>query len=92
MMPQLSSTIQLCIGLPAGAAAGWIHFSTLYWNVRLLTEHAPGRAIAIQMLRLGVLAVVFFVLAKLGAWALLSGAAGLLIARFTVLRRVRAQL
>ena len=46
MMPQLSSTIQLCIGLPAGAAAGWIHFSTLYWNVRLLTEHAPGRAIA----------------------------------------------
>jgi len=92
MMLHLSSTIQVCIGFPAGTAAGWIHFNTLYWNVRLLTGRTPGRAIAIQLLRLGVLAAIFFVLAKIGAWALLSGAAGLLIARFTVLRRVRAQL
>jgi len=34
-------------------------------------------------------AVLFFALAKLGPWALLCGAAGLLLARFAILQRVQ---
>ncbi|MFM0500186.1 N-ATPase subunit AtpR [Paraburkholderia caffeinilytica] len=82
---------QMAIGLVAGMLAGWIHFTGLRWNVRLLIAGAPGRAIGLQLARLGVLAVVFVVLARLGPWPLLGGAAGLLLARHWVVQRVRVQ-
>ncbi|MFP3182430.1 MAG: ATP synthase subunit I [Paraburkholderia sp.] len=82
---------QIATGLLAGILAGLIHFAGLRWNVRLLTAGVPGRAIGLQLARLGVLAVVFVVLARLGPWPLLSGAAGLLLARHVVLQRVKVK-
>ncbi|MFT4065942.1 ATP synthase subunit I [Paraburkholderia sp.] len=83
--------IQIAIGLLAGVLAGLIHFAGLHWNVRLLTAGRPGRALALQLARLGALAAVFVGLARLGPWALLCGAAGLLLARQVVLQRVKAR-
>jgi F1F0 ATPase subunit 2 len=85
---EVTMTAQIAIGLSVGVLAGLIHFTGLRWNVRLLTAGTPGIAIGLQLARLGVLAAVFFALARLGPWALLSGAAGLLIARQMVLRRI----
>jgi F1F0 ATPase subunit 2 len=88
---EIAMTAQVAIGLSVGILAGLIHFTGLRWNVRLLTAGAAGSALGVQVVRLGVLAAVFVVLARLGAWALLCGAAGLLLARQCVLRRVEAQ-
>ncbi|MFP3504816.1 ATP synthase subunit I [Burkholderia sp. SIMBA_062] len=82
---------QIAIGLPVGVLAGLIHFAGLHWNVRLLSAGMPGRAIGLQLARLGALAVVLVLLARLGPWSLLSGAGGLLLARHAMLRRVKVQ-
>jgi F1F0 ATPase subunit 2 len=82
--------VQASIGLVVGILAGLLHFATLHWNVRLLTSSAPVKAIILQLARLGVLAAIFIVLAKLGALTLLCGAVGLLLARYVVLRQVGA--
>jgi F1F0 ATPase subunit 2 len=80
---------QIAIGVSVGLAAGAIHFATLRWNVRLLISGTPAKAIALQLLRLAGVAVLFGALAKLGAWPLLCGAAGLLLVRGVILRRVQ---
>jgi F1F0 ATPase subunit 2 len=80
---------QIAIGSFVGIAAGALHFATLRWNVRLLISGTPAKAIGLQLLRLAGVAVLFGVLAKLGAWPLLCGAAGLLLARGFILRRVQ---
>ncbi|MBN3848819.1 ATP synthase subunit I [Paraburkholderia sp. Ac-20342] len=82
---------RIATGLLAGVLAGLIHFTGLRWNVRLLTAGAPCRAIGLQLIRLGLLAAVFIVLARLGPWPLLCGAAGLLLARHLVLQRFKVQ-
>jgi hypothetical protein len=64
---------QIAIGSFVGIAAGALHFATLRWNVRLLITGTPAKAIGLQLLRL----------------ALLCGAAGLLLARGFILRRVQ---
>ncbi len=77
-------------GLLAGLLAGAAHFVLLRWNTDLYMR--PGRlgpAIALQGLRLALLAGVLVVLARLGALPLLLGALGVLGARRIVLRRVR---
>ncbi|WP_293028593.1 ATP synthase subunit I [Pandoraea sp.] len=75
----------------AGSAAGWLagmlHFATLRQTVRLFTAGAAGKALLLQAGRLALLALIFFVLARFGAWVLLGGAAGLLLARRGALRR-----
>ncbi|WP_062643091.1 N-ATPase subunit AtpR [Caballeronia arationis] len=81
--------VQVAFGCLVGTMAGLLHFTTLHWCVRLLSVGAPGKAVAVHGARLGVLVLTFFVLAKLGPWALLCGAHGLLLARDVVLRRVR---
>ncbi|SAL30207.1 N-ATPase, AtpR subunit [Caballeronia udeis] len=80
---------RIAIGLGVGLAAGAIHFATLRWNVRLLIAGTPVKAIGLQLLRLAGVAILFGILAKLGAWPLLCGAAGLLLARSVILRRVQ---
>jgi F1F0 ATPase subunit 2 len=89
MTPQSPLAGHIAIGLVAGMLVGLIHFTTLHWNVRLLVAGTPAKAFALQGLRLAGVAALFFVLAKLGPWALLCGAAGLLLARYAILRRVR---
>jgi F1F0 ATPase subunit 2 len=82
----------LAVGLAVGLTAGLIHFTTLHWTVRLLTGGgSASKALVVQLCRLGLLAAVFIVLARLGAPTLLSAALGLLLARHAVLRRVRRQ-
>ncbi len=82
--------VQIATGLCVGFLTGSLHFTSLYLNVRLLVAGSPGRAVALQLLRMAGVAILFFALARLGPWALLSGAAGLLLARFAILQRVRA--
>ncbi len=86
---QTVQTAQAAIGFFVGTLAGLVHFTMLRWNVRLLTTGSTGQAIALQLARLGALALIFFVLARMGAWALLCGAGGLLLARQAVIRRIR---
>ncbi|MGA7780154.1 MAG: ATP synthase subunit I [Paraburkholderia sp.] len=81
---------QAAIGLFVGILAGLVHFTTLRWNVRLLSTGSSAKAIALQIARLGAIAAIFFVLARTGAWALLGGAGGVLFARHAVIRRVRS--
>jgi F1F0 ATPase subunit 2 len=81
--------VQIAIGSCVGLLAGSIHLATLRWNIRLLIAGTPAKALALQLLRLAGVAVLFAVLAKLGPWALLCGAAGLLLARGAILRRVQ---
>ena len=78
------------IGLIAGLVGGTAHFVLLRWNTDLyLRPGGLGRAIALQALRLALLAVVLVLLARRGALPLLLGALGVLAARWIVLRRVR---
>jgi F1F0 ATPase subunit 2 len=88
MIEHLPWTMQAPVGLIVGVVAGRVHFSTLRRNVELLSSGRAPRAFAMQAARLAGLLVVLFVLAKLGASALLFGAAGVLVARSTVLRQV----
>ena len=77
-------------GLIAGLAGGVAHFALLRWNTALyLRPRGLGRAIALQALRLVLLAGVLVALARQGALPLLLGALGVLAARWIVLRRVR---
>ena len=80
---------QIATGLCIGFLAGALHFASLHWNVRLIVAGSPGRTLALQLLRMAGVAVLFVALAKLGPRALLCGAAGLLLARFAILQRVR---
>jgi F1F0 ATPase subunit 2 len=91
MTPYPALAGQMAIGLLVGMLAGLIHFTMLRWNVRLLTAGATGKAIALQLARLGALGAIFFLLARMAPWPLLGGAAGLLLARHAVLRRIRVQ-
>ena len=77
---------QAALGFCVGMLAGLVHFTTLRWNVRLLATGSSGKAIALQLARLGAVAVVFLVLARTGPWALLCGAGALLLARHAVIR------
>jgi F1F0 ATPase subunit 2 len=89
MIEHLSLTAQVPAGLIAGFAAGLVHFATLRRNVLLLAFGSTGKALAMQLARLGLLLLVLFVLAKLGPWTLLCGALGVLVARSVVLYRIR---
>lgn len=80
---------QIPAGLCIGLAYGLIHFSSLRSNVRLMVSGAPVKAFVVQLMRSAGVASVFFLLAKLGPWALLSGAGAILPARFAILRRVK---
>ena len=76
--------------LAIGLAAGLFHFSTLGAVTRLYLQGGfMGRAVALQILRLGLLAAVLAALAFAGAVPLMAGALGLLIGRAIVLRRKR---
>jgi hypothetical protein len=91
MITPLSLAAQISLGLACGLIAGLLHFSSLRRNVQLLADGFAARALTLQGARLGALLVILFVLAKLGPWALLCGAAALLAARWTLLRRVRRE-
>lgn len=88
MMPYLPAAIGFAIGL----ALGLVHFATLRRVTALyLEEGSPALAIGLQLLRLGVLAVVMVLLAQHGAAPLLGGALGVIVARQVIIRRTRKE-
>ncbi len=82
-----AAALQIGAGALAGGLAGALYFTALWWNVSLFEHGATPRALALLLLRFALLALVLIALAKLGALALLSGAAALLLARRLVIRR-----
>lgn len=77
------------IGFVVGMILGVVHFGALWWNTRLYTEGgSTALALALQLGRFVVLAVVLAGIALLGALPLLTAALGLLLARRLVVRRL----
>ena len=83
-----SGLLQAMLGLLAGAVAGLAYFTSLRWSVRLFTQGGAVRALVLQLLRFGLMAVVLAALARLGATALLAAALGILAARRLVVARL----
>lgn len=79
---------RVAAGLATGLFAGLLHFAGLWVNVRLLSSRGPLKAMALQLLRFGIVIGLFYALALLGASALLAGMTGLLLARQAVLWRL----
>lgn len=77
----------IILGMAAGALLGLLHFATLRWNTALYLGRNFALGLGLQVLRLAAVGLVFFLLARLGASALLAGALGLLAVRRPFLRR-----
>lgn len=70
-----------------GVAAGMLHFILLRWNAALYLQASRiWGALAVQVLRLGVLAALLVMVVLHGALPLLLATLGLLIARPFVVR------
>jgi F1F0 ATPase subunit 2 len=78
IIPDLILARDAAIGLTAGLLAGLVHFSSLWWNTRLLMSERAGKAILPQLARFAVAA---------GTLAILAGALGFLLARQLLLQR-----
>ncbi|MGI3166069.1 ATP synthase subunit I [Pseudooceanicola sp. 200-1SW] len=95
-MMQLAAAYPAATALLAallGLGLGVVHFASLrrVTDLYLGPGRAPARALALQLARLALLVAVFVLLAGLGAYPLLAGAAGLVLGRALVLRRARAE-
>ena len=89
--PIPAALLGAAFGTAFGTVLGYAHFATLRLNVRLyLAGGGPMRALALQVLRIALLAGGLGALAWLGAPALLGGMAGVLLARRVVLRRTES--
>ena len=87
IVPDLTPVPDTALGLFGGFLAGLFHFSSLWWNTRLLLSQRAGKALVLQLARLAVAAGILAMLAWLGAVALLAGALGFLLARQLLLQR-----
>lgn len=74
-------------GLLAGVLAGAVHFRLLALNVRLFLSGRAGLALLLQLTRLAGTVAVLVVLARLGAWAVLAGGVGVVLARQRALQQ-----
>jgi hypothetical protein len=81
-------TLKIGGGMTVGAIAGYCYFLTLWRNVAELQRCSAARALLMFALRFAALAITLLLLAKLGALPLLSGAAGILIGRQLLTRRL----
>jgi F1F0 ATPase subunit 2 len=79
----------IVLSFTAGMAAGALHYWSLWWNVQQLAAQGVGmKVVAIQLLRLAVVAGVLIVAALFGAMSLLATALGILAARLAAVRLV----
>jgi hypothetical protein len=76
----------------AGFMLGLASFASLKTNATLYLSGGLWRPVALHLARLAALGAVLTLFATQGAGALLAGAAGLLVARHLVVRRVRTAL
>lgn len=82
-----SIPLQIVVGGVAGSVAGAAYFAALSANARCYASHAIGVAIVMQAARFALLGVLLYGLARLGAPALLSALAAVVIVRNLALRR-----
>jgi F1F0 ATPase subunit 2 len=90
-LPAWVMVLGLFVHFAAGIMIGVLYFRTLWWNTRQFA--LGGRATTMIALMIGRFVVLGGVLAFAsleGAVPLLAMALGILIARFAVMRRVRA--
>jgi F1F0 ATPase subunit 2 len=85
--PTLGFAAQAAVGFTIGLLVGVAYFASLWWNTRLFTTGSSGRAIALQLGRMAAAVAVLILLARLSLVALLFGALGFLVARFSLLWR-----
>lgn len=79
------------IGLLTGLLLGGGYFALLHHSVRQFEAAAStGTILLLALLRIGLAVGVFWALVQLGAWALLAGLAGFLLARVLARRWVGA--
>ena len=83
-----SAALQAIVGIAVGGVAGLAYFGALWWNVGLFERGATPRALFVLLSRFAALVLVFVGLVKFGAFALLAGAGGLLVARLLLIRRL----
>jgi F1F0 ATPase subunit 2 len=81
---------RIAVGLAAGLALGAFHFASLWWNTRLFTMGAAGKAIVLQLARIAVAVAGLALLARVGFASPLAGAFGFLVARPLLLWRFGA--
>lgn len=84
----VEATLQLAVGLAAGAALGAVYFLGLWWTLRRLPgARRPGlRLLASFTLRGALVVAAFAALARWGALALVVALGGFLLARLAVTR------
>jgi F1F0 ATPase subunit 2 len=87
MISPLPLTAQLATGLALGTLAGTWHFMSLRWNWPLFAEGRALAALGLQLARFALTGALLFLLAHVGALALLAGMAGVLLARAIAVRR-----
>ncbi|ANB77869.1 hypothetical protein AYM40_36585 (plasmid) [Paraburkholderia phytofirmans OLGA172] len=87
MTSPLPLIAQLSMGLALGTLSGAWHFMSLRWNWPLFAEGRAAAALALQLARFALTGALLFLLAHVGALALLAGMAGFLLARAIVMRR-----
>lgn len=68
-------------GLLAGLVVGGWHFALLGWNARFFAAGRTGVALAVQAVRCGLTVALLYALAHVGALALVTAMAGVLVAR-----------
>lgn len=83
--------LPVIIGLVAGLLLGGGYFALLHHSVRPSAAPAStGRILGLTVLRAALAVGVFWGLVQLGAWALLAGLGGFLVARHVARRLVGA--
>lgn len=74
------------VGLLDGGLVGLFHFTGLRYSVRLLASGRTALALASQLLRVAISALLLAALLRFGLVALLAGFVGFLVARQALLR------
>ncbi|MBV8106857.1 MAG: hypothetical protein JO223_19945 [Hyphomicrobiales bacterium] len=85
--PTSNLAVSVAIGFVAGLAVGGLHFASLSWNAQLFVAGSVGKAIALQVARVALAALILILLVRLNRIAALSGAFGFLAARAVALSR-----
>lgn len=87
-MTELPLAAAIAVGLAAGSAIGAAFCTTLYWNGCLFARGRWLAALAMQLLRFALVALLLVALAHAGAITLIASCAGMFIARTWWVRRL----
>lgn len=92
MFPYHAQTdwIAIATGLAAGGIGGGVYFGTLFMSMRWYARRGIAVAVGLHMLRFGMLGLMLYGLARLGPATLLSGLAGIVLARHISIRSTRS--